>query len=155
MKIIEGNSDLDSLYLTELPAFLAEIDKVEGYFSISYNNLRTLKNCPREIGGSFYASYNSFANLVGGPKKVNGNYSVNSCDNLVSLKGICEVIDGDLRLTSNYNLKDFTYFPKKINGNFEIGHFIGGNILFPKEFDENFFRSICDIGGKIQIHRSF
>jgi hypothetical protein len=50
-------------------------------------------------------------------------------------------------------LVDFTYFPKKIGGDLEVGHYLGGTRKFPKEFTEDFFRSICDIGGKVKIYR--
>ena len=154
MKIIKGHVDLDSLHLKELPEILSTVDKIEGYFSASYNRISSLKNCPRIIDLSVYFSYNEkLKNLVGGPEIVGKNYGVASCPELISLQGIPEIIPGNLNITSNYKLIDFTYFPKKIGGNLEVGHYIGGNRIFPREFTEEFFRSICDIGGKIEIYR--
>ena len=154
MRIIKGHVDLDSLHLKELPEILSTVDKIEGYFSASDNRLTSLKNCPRIVGESVYLGYNEkLKNLVGGPEIVGKNYSVASCPELISLQGIPEIIPGNLNLTSNYKLVDFTYFPKKIGGDLEVGHYIGGNRRFPREFTEEFFRSICEIGGKIQIHR--
>ena len=155
MKIIKGNVDLDYLYLKELPEFLSSIDKIEGYLSICFNEFKTLKNCPREVGESFYTSNNNkISNLVGGPVKVNKNYLAHNCKDLISLEGIPEVIGGDLRITSNYKLLDFSYFPKKINGDFEVGHYLGGNLTFPDKFNEKYFRSICDIKGEVKIYRT-
>ena len=154
MKIIKGHVDLDSLHLKELPEILSTVDKIDGYLSVSYNVLVSLKNCPKEVGQSAYFSYNpKIKNLLGGPSIVGKNYGVTSCPELISLQGIPEIIPGNLNLTSNYKLVDFTYFPKKIGGNLEVGHYIGGNRRFPREFTEEFFRSICDIGGKIEVYR--
>jgi hypothetical protein len=154
MKIIEGNLDLDRLHLKELPEILSTVDKIEGYFSASDNRLTSLKNCPRIVGESVYLGYNEkLKNLVGGPEIVGKNYSVASCHELISLQGIPNIIPGNLNITSNYKLVDFTYFPKKIGGDLDVGHFIGGTRRFPKEFTEKFFRSICDIGGKVKVSR--
>jgi len=154
MKIIHGNLDLDRLHLKELPEILSTVDKIEGYFSASDNRLISLKNCPRIVGESVYLGYNEkLKNLVGGPEIVGKNYSVASCHELISLQGIPNIIPGNLNITSNYKLVDFTYFPKKIGGDLDVGHFIGGTRRFPKEFTEDFFRSICDIRGKVKIYR--
>jgi hypothetical protein len=154
MKIIKGNVDLDSLHLKELPEILSTVDKIESYFSVSYNVLESLKNCPKEIGESVYFSYNpKIKNLVGGPSIVHKDYSVTSCPELISLQGIPEIIPGNLNVSSNYKLIDFTYFPKKIGGTLQVGHYYGGNRRFPREFTEKFFRSICDIDGEIEIYR--
>jgi len=154
MKIIEGNLDLDRLHLKELPEILSTVDKIEGYFSASDNRLTSLKNCPRIVGESVYLGYNEkLKNLVGGPEIVGKNYSVASCHELISLQGIPNIIPGNLNITSNYKLVDFTYFPKKIGGDLEVGHYLGGTRKFPKEFTVDFFRSICDIGGKVKIYR--
>ena len=154
MKIIKGHVELDSLHLKELPEILSTVDKVEGYFSAGYNVLESLKNCPKEIGNSAYFSSNpKIKNLVGGPSIVGKDYSVVSCKELISLQGIPEIIPGNLNVSSNYKLIDFTYFPKKIGGYLLVGHYYGGNLRFPREFTEEFFRSICDIGGKIEIYR--
>jgi hypothetical protein len=154
MKIIKGNLDLDRLHLKELPEILSTVDKIEGYFSASDNRLTSLKNCPRIVGESVYLGYNEkLKNLVGGPEIVGKNYSVASCHELISLQGIPNIIPGNLNITSNYKLVDFTYFPKKIGGDLEVGHYLGGTRKFPKEFTVDFFRSICDIGGKVKIYR--
>ncbi len=154
MKIIKGNVDLDSLHLKELPEILSTVDKIESYFSVSYNVLVSLKNCPKEVGESAYFSYNpKIKNLVGGPSIVGKDYNVTSCAELISLQGIPEIIPGNLNVSSNYKLIDFTYFPKKIGGTLQVGHYYGGNRRFPIEFTEKFFRSICDIDGEIEIYR--
>ena len=153
MKIIQGHVDLDDLFLKELPYFLSTVDKVDGYFSITSNRLTSLKNCPRIIGQSFYCSNNNIKNLVGGPKEVGENYNLHNNLELVSLEGIPEVIGNDLNITSCYDLVNFKYFPRIIGGDLEIGHYRGGNQMFPKEFDEEYFRSICDIGGNVSVYR--
>ena len=153
MKIIEGHVDLDNLFLKEIPDFLSTVDRVQGYFSVTNNRLTSLKNCPRIITNSFYCSDNNIKNLVGGPKEVHENYNLHNNLELVSLEGIPEVIGEDLNITSCYALVNFKYFPRIIGGDLEIGHYRGGNQMFPKEFDEKFFRSICDIGGNVTIFR--
>ena len=154
MKIIPGHVVLDNLYLKEVPEILSTVDKIEGYFSITDNNITSLKNCPVIVGKSVYVGHNDkIINLIGGPEIVGKDYSAPSCKQLISLQGIPKIIPGTLYLTSNFKLIDFTYFPEKIGIDFEVGHFYGGNRRFPEKFTEDFFRSICDIGGKVKINR--
>jgi hypothetical protein len=54
---------------------------------------------------------------------------------------------------NNSYLKTNETIDEKIGIDFHVGHFYGGTRRFPEKFTEDFFRSICDIGGKVKINR--
>ena len=66
---IDVDSDVDLAFydLTELPL---TFNKVTGSFSCSYNNLTSLKGCPRWIGGYFSCANNRLPSLEFSPDYV-------------------------------------------------------------------------------------
>jgi hypothetical protein len=68
---VDGNVNLWDKRLTELPL---TFNKVNGYFDCSYNNLTTLKGCPRWVGSSFICSYNNLTSLEFSPDYVGSNF---------------------------------------------------------------------------------
>jgi hypothetical protein len=52
--------------------------------------------------------------LEGGPKEVNGDYKCQSCNNLISFKGIAEIIKGNLSAEYNTNIEIVDYIPKEV-----------------------------------------
>ena len=57
LKKVNGDVYLKGGQWTEIPEWLKNV-KISGSFSLSYNKLITLKNCPQKIGSGFYCSHN-------------------------------------------------------------------------------------------------
>jgi hypothetical protein len=81
---VNDNVFLNSKRLTELPL---TFNKVTGSFDCGYNQLTSLKGCPRWIGGHFSCSYNDLTSLEFSPDYVGGyfncrfnNLTDNYCD---------------------------------------------------------------------------
>ncbi len=68
---VAGDVNLWDKRLTELPL---TFNKVNGYFTCSYNKLTSLKGCPRWIGDSFYCSHNDLTSLEFIPDYVGGSF---------------------------------------------------------------------------------
>ena len=68
---VNGDVYLSFKDLTELPL---TFNKVTGWFDCSYNNLTTLKGCPRWVGSSFICSYNNLTSLEFSPDYVGSNF---------------------------------------------------------------------------------
>jgi hypothetical protein len=68
---VNGDVYLSFKDLTELPL---TFNKVTGYFNCCYNNLTTLKGCPRWVGSSFICSYNNLTSLEFSPDYVGSNF---------------------------------------------------------------------------------
>ena len=68
---VAGDVDLWGKSLTELPL---TFNKVTGYFNCGYNNLTSLKGCPRWIGGNFDCGNNRLASLEFSPDYVGGHF---------------------------------------------------------------------------------
>ena len=72
---VNGNVFLYNKELTELPL---SFNKVSGYFNCGYNNLTSLKGCPRWVGGWFHCYKNQLTNLEFSPDYVGGGFSCKS-----------------------------------------------------------------------------
>ena len=70
---IDVNGDVSLSYdgLTELPL---RFNRVTGYFDCNFNQLNSLKGCPRWIGDSFYCSYNNLTSLEFSPEYVGNDF---------------------------------------------------------------------------------
>jgi hypothetical protein len=68
---VYGDVHLSFYNLTELPLVF---NKVNGFFDCDYNQLTTLKGCPRWIGDSFYCSHNQLTSLEFSPDYVGGSF---------------------------------------------------------------------------------
>ena len=68
---VNGDVNLWIKGLTELPL---TFNKVTGYFNCGYNNLTSLKGCPRWIGGNFDCGNNRLASLEFSPDYVGGHF---------------------------------------------------------------------------------
>jgi hypothetical protein len=69
-KVITGNVILKDIYLTSLPEWLGEVDRIDGIFDCSGNQLTSLKNSPRAVLGCFYCDRNQLTSLEGAPEEV-------------------------------------------------------------------------------------
>ena len=72
-KVIEGDVDLRSLYLKELPEWLSDVE-VEGNFRCDNNRLTTLTGGPKTVGGNFRCDNNRLTTLASAPKTVGGDF---------------------------------------------------------------------------------
>lgn len=70
-----GNVYWDRRNLTRIPV---KFRKVNGYFSVSQNQLTTLENAPGHVGGDFYCSYNYLTSLEHAPGHVGGDFQCNN-----------------------------------------------------------------------------
>ena len=86
MKIIEGNVNLNDLYLAELPEFLRGVE-VRGNFECRNNKLTSLKNCPSRVTGRFFCNYNRLESLEGAPEFVGRDFWCNH-NQLTTLEGL-------------------------------------------------------------------
>ncbi len=68
---VNGDVDLSGFGLTQLPL---RFNRVTGYFNCSYNNLTSLKGCPRWVGGYFSCSHNQLTSLEFSPDYVGDNF---------------------------------------------------------------------------------
>jgi hypothetical protein len=130
--------DLTNLLGTDsnIPDELTWISECGGNLNLSHNNLSTLEGCPKKVYGDFELVYNG-ANLLllGFPQKVDGNinlentsikglkYLPRNVKNLTminchidNLDGCPEVINGNLDLTLNVNLKSLENGPSHVSG---------------------------------------
>jgi hypothetical protein len=96
-------NDKVNLLETGLEFLPVQFNQVKGNFAISYNNLTTLKGCPKKVLGHFICQSNQLVSLVGGPEEVTGAYI--AIDNqLKNLEGICNQVSS-LYLNQNPLLK--------------------------------------------------
>lgn len=123
--IIKGNSDIEGkdykgdieFHYEDITSLKGCPKKVSGSFDCASNRLTSLKGCPKEIKGDFDCSHNHLTTLDGGPKKV-GGYFWCLFNDLKSLKGGPESVDGDFDCSRN-QLTSLKYAPKKVKGNFD------------------------------------
>ena len=137
-KIIEGDINLDNLYLTEL-FDLSDVE-VKGRFNCITNYLTSLKGSPH-TAREFMCTGNLLTNLIGGPHTVKWSYWC-SFTQLTSLEGAPHTVGGYFSCEEN-PLKSLKGIPKYIGGSFYI------NYNLHKEFPEEYIRSLSDIKGRI------
>ena len=85
---VDGDVYLSGRNLNEIPF---QFGRVSRYFDISYNNLTSLKGCPKYIGGNFECMCNSLTSLEGAPDYIGGYFNCVKNPKLNSLKGIGQV----------------------------------------------------------------
>ena len=79
------------------------INKIDGYFNCSRNNLISLVGSPKSVGGYFNCSNNNLTSLEGSPESVEGDFNCFG-NNLTSLVGSPESVGGDFYCLSNPKL---------------------------------------------------
>lgn len=111
---VDGNVDLASLSLTEIPL---KFGRVKGKFNIQHNKLISLNGAPLYVGGHFTCYNNNLKNLVGAPILIGGDFI--SCNNqLSSLNGSPTEVLGNYYITANDQLKSLEGCESlKIGGN--------------------------------------
>jgi len=93
-----GNLNLRYMWLIELPD-MSKID-VTGDFLCAYNELASLKGCPRSVVGSFHCSNNQLSTLEGSPSRVGGDFYCNY-NKLKTLEGAPSRVGGDFECNFN------------------------------------------------------
>jgi hypothetical protein len=116
----KGNLDLSNLKLTKLPDILKDIS-VDRDFYCYTNNLTSLENCPKYVGGDFFCGHNLLKSLEGAPKTVGGDF-----------------------LCYNNKLKSLTGAPKFVGGEFSCH-------TNPGKFTEEQVRAVCDVKGNVYV----
>ena len=83
--------------------FGIKINKVEGNFNCSDNNLTSLEFCPKIVEGNFYCSDNNLTSLEFCPEEVNGYFDC-SHNKLISLEFCPEIVEGNFDCSNNPEL---------------------------------------------------
>lgn len=97
-----------------------KIEKWNGNFYCSGNELTSLEGAPREVDGNFGCINNNLVNLKGGPDVVKGNYRCGD-NKLTSLEGAPRTIEqGYFSCADNKrgNLTSLVHAPEMIDGHF-------------------------------------
>ncbi len=142
MKYIDGPVVLHRLMIPVLPDFLSDVE-IRGTFDCSYNDLKTLKNCPSSVTQNFICKHNKLSDLIGSPKEVKGYYDC-SHNQLESFKGAPTTIYKDFTSFNN-QIKSLEGIPKHIKGDFWMSDNRG------KEFTEEEIRAVSNIKGLVFI----
>lgn len=71
--VFEGDVDLSGQGLTEIPKIYKD-SIINGNFNISRNEIKDLRNSPKQINGDFIVHHNLLISLEHGPEKVTGQY---------------------------------------------------------------------------------
>lgn len=97
--VVDVNDSVD-LRRFNLEAIDVQFGRIEGDFDIMGNRLKSLKGCPKIVGGGFYCDSNNLTSLMGGPEVLSGAYS---CDNnlLTNLIGAPLIINDNFYATNN------------------------------------------------------
>ena len=156
--LFEGKygSDIDAEYQRETTKFPDDLpEKIAGNFTCQYTYLRTLLNCPREVGGKFNISNNEklktlehgpvyvgeficdngkLKSLAFAPRKVGKSFSCEFND-LTSLEGFPAEVGGDILLSGN-KLTSLDHLPMIIHGDLNVS--------------ENKIRTLQDVHKKIK-----
>ncbi len=108
------------LYGNKLNEIPIKFNKINDYFDISNNNLKSLKNCPYYIEGYLRCSYNKLESLEFGPEYVGNNYW---CDHnrLVTLKGCIDEVYDDFICSYN-KLTSLEFCPMEVEGSFNCSY---------------------------------
>ena len=127
---INGNVNLSSRYLTELPL---SFGKVTGNFYCNQNRLTTLEGSPRQVYKSFFCGDNKLTTLEGAPEKV-GGYFICSDNDLGNLRGAPKEVGGHFFCTSNL-LTTLEGAPRLVDGSFVCP----GNKIYDFPFENGEF----------------
>ena len=111
---IDVNGDVHINFdITEFPL---RFNKVYGNFDCGYNNLTTLKGCPKWVGGYFSCTYNKLRDLEYSPDYVGGYFNC-SKNELTSLNGSTKKIKKAYDCSYN-RLTSLKYGPEWVGGDF-------------------------------------
>lgn len=131
---VKGHVKITGLKLLKLPV---KFNCVTGDFLSKSGSLRSLKGCPRFVGGSFDCSDNQLLSLEGGPDYVGLNYLCNE-NELTSLKGCPHEIIGRFSCVLN-KLESLQFGPRHVGGRFDAHHNQLRTLLFAPLFIQSSF----------------
>lgn len=111
---VNGKVGLYGYSESQLPEYI-QFNEVNGYFNISYSQIKTLKGCPKIVKGNFNCSWcKNLKTLEGAPEKVGGYFSCANCKNLESLKGSPKIVKGHFNCGHCVLLKSLNGAPKQV-----------------------------------------
>jgi hypothetical protein len=109
---VDDNVCLSNNNLDKIPL---KFNRVNGYFYIHYNNLTSLEDCPKWVGGEFSCYENNFlTSLEFGPKWVGSNFNCRF-NNITSLEYLPKCIGGELNFRYN-KIWSFVGIPDNFRG---------------------------------------
>lgn len=143
----KGKLNISFMNLTKLPDILKNME-IDGDFSCEGNDIESLENFPKSVGGAINLAWNRLRSLEGmNIEVVNaGEYPGESFDckgnYLTDLKGGPKVVKGNYNCGEN-GLESLEGSPEKIEGNFYCGHnelksLVGGPIFVAKDFSASY-----------------
>lgn len=91
--------------------------KINGNFDCSYNRIKSLEGCPKEVTGNFYCNGNQLASLKYCPIKIGKNFSC-AKNSLETLEFGPEEVGGNFDCRQN-QLISLKHCPVEIGGNLE------------------------------------
>ena len=124
---VDGDVDLSYRGLKEFPSYI-QFGTVKGGFECYYNNLTSLRGCPRVVKKSFYCHNNNLLSLKGSPETVDEDFDC-SFNNLTTLEGAPKKVGGDFYCYNN-KLTTLKGAPREVGGDFDC---CDNGILFTKE----------------------
>jgi len=130
-----------SLIRKKLDYIPVQFGVVNGDFHCSYNQLTSLKGCPRIVKGGFSCANNKLTSLEFSPISVGYDYHCSN-NQLTSLKGCPKTIESEFACSYN-KLKTLEFGPELIKGDL----YCDGNNLK----DLNYFPRIL---GKIHVNKN-
>lgn len=137
---VDSNLNLENIDLTSLADIQYKLNKINGNFDCSWNNLTSLEGCPKIVTGIFNCTYNDLNNLIGCPKEV-GKHFYCADNNLTTLEGCPNKINGSFDCSFN-NLTDLKGCPTEVADSFVISFMTNAN-----NFKEEDIRKVCNVKG--------
>ena len=117
---------------------------MKGWFAIYGSNIKSLKGCPKKVGGNFdCGGCPELESLEGAPQKAL-NFNCSECTDLKSLEGAPQSVGLDFYCCNCSNLKSLKGAPKEVGGYFicrECG----------ESFTENDVKKVSKVKGKISV----
>lgn len=101
---VYGDVSLSDCDLKGVPSYI-QFGTVKGDFYCCFNQLTSLRGCPKKIEGCFNCTYNKLTTLKGAPREIRGNFYCNN-NKLTSLEGAPELVTKNFYCS--YNNTQFT-----------------------------------------------
>ena len=159
---VHGDLDFSELNISSLK--ILNISIVDGFFSCTYNDLKSLIGCPTKIGKNFYCNCNNLSTLEGCPTEINGGFYCND-NKLTTLEGCPRVIEGDFSCSHN-SLTTLKGCPQVVKGDFSCSNnllssllngpkIVDGDVYYSynkkKKFNKEKIKALCKIKGRIYV----
>ena len=111
--VVHGNFDFSR---NNIKSLVGSPIHVEGSFSFELNQVESLEGAPRKVGETFDCSYNPLKPLEGSPEEVENFYCTHT--HIGSLEGSPNKIRGDFNCSYNDELISLKGSPERVEGGF-------------------------------------